>query len=54
MYRLIIVDDDEIIRERLVNCVDWKSLEFEVVELKDNRYYGILSVTGQWWESRLF
>ncbi len=31
MYRLIIVDDDEIIREGLVNCVDWKTLGFEVV-----------------------
>ncbi|HHY81303.1 MAG TPA: response regulator [Clostridiales bacterium] len=31
MYKVIIVDDEEIMREGLINLVDWNSLGFEVI-----------------------
>ncbi len=31
MYKIIIVDDEEIMREGLINLVDWKALGFEIV-----------------------
>jgi len=37
-YKLLIVDDEEIIRESLVNFVAWEAMGFEVVEkLEDGR-----------------
>ena len=36
MYRLIIVDDEEVIRNGLVHVVDWASLGFSVVETFPN------------------
>mgnify|MGYP000883426343 CR=1 FL=1 len=31
MYRVIIVDDEEIMREGLIGLVDWKGMGFEIV-----------------------
>ena len=36
MYRLLIVDDEDVIRDGLVNTIDWKSMGFSVVSTARN------------------
>lgn len=40
-YKMIIVDDERIIRQGLVNVVDWSSLGFEIVQQCVNGYDAI-------------
>ena len=35
MYKLLLVEDEDIIRETIVTCIDWAEIGFEVVEAED-------------------
>jgi len=36
MYRLVIADDERVIRETIASLIDWKSLDIEVVAVCQN------------------
>ena len=42
MYKLLIADDNLLIRNQLRNFIDWDKYEIEVVALEDNLDYVIL------------